>query len=147
MHFAPRALLISAAIAFSSCVTPKSYLRVATATEADFERVKDKDIVWYEFKPNDVVPFNLLYFGAIEGGATSIGVRAKKPFYLVAQKNQPMRLSYDGQSISYHQLRSIIAVVPRKDGSGGEVGWMTYLGEASDPEKELEALFEKSGEQ
>ena len=66
---------------------------------------------------------------------------AKRPFYLVARKNAPIGISYDGKNLSYHQLRSIIAVVPRKAGPGGEVGWMTYLGEANDPQQELEKLF------
>ncbi len=137
----PIRLSLLVALALTGCVAPNTYLRVATASPADFERVKDKDAVWFEFQPGDVVPFNLLYFGAIEGGATNIGVHAKKPFYLVARKNAPMSISYDGKNLSYHQLRSIIAVVPRKDGTGGEVGWMTYLGEANDPQQELEKLF------
>lgn len=126
----------------AGCVPP-AYLRVATATAADFERVSKLDGVWYEFQPGDVVPFNLLYFGAIQGGAAGMGVKAKSPFYLVSYKNQPIRVSYDGKSVSQYQLRSIIAVTPREDGPGGQVNWMTYLGEAQNPESELERLFEK----
>lgn len=125
------------------CVTP-TYLRVATATEADLERVSKLNGVWYEFQPGDTVPFNLLYFGAIEGGAGGIGVKAKSPFYLVSYKNQPIYVSYDGKSVSPYSIRSIIAVTPRRDGTGGQVNWMTYLGEAQNPEAELEKLFEKS---
>lgn len=127
----------------AGCVPP-TYLRVATATEADFERVSKLDGVWFEFQPGDVVPFNLLYFGAVQGAAGGMGVKAKTPFYLVSYKNQPIRVSYDGKSVSQYAIRSIIAVTPRSDGPGGQVNWMTYLGEAQNPEVELERLFEKS---
>lgn len=134
-------LLLAAALVVSGCVTPGPFIRVANASPADFERVKDEDVVWYEFQPGDLVPFNLLLFGAIEGGAADVVVKAKRSFFLVARKNAPMMVSYDGQSISGHRLQSIIAVVPRRDGKGGEVGWMTYLGESMNPEEELEKAF------
>jgi hypothetical protein len=131
----------------SGCVTPGPHLRVATASVSDFEKVKDENVVWYEFQPGDSVPFNLLFFGVLEGGATDITIRAKKPFFLVARKGAPMMLSFDGENISYRQVQSIIAVVPRKDGQGGEVGWMNYLGESNDPEKELETLVNSTSRQ
>ncbi|MFZ5442278.1 MAG: hypothetical protein ACOZQL_19880 [Myxococcota bacterium] len=127
----------------SACATPKTYLRVATATEADFERVSKLDAVWYEFQPGDTVPFNLFYFGAIEGGAADFGVKAKSPFYLVAYKDRPIMVSYDGENVSPYAIRSIIAVTPRHEGSGGAVNWVTYLGEGRDPERELQKLLEK----
>lgn len=146
--FVLRFALLGALVAsFSGCVTPGQHLRVATATAADFERLKDENVVWYEFQPGDSVPFNLLFFGVLEGGATDITIRAKKPFFLVARKGAPMMLSFDGENISYRQVQSIIAVVPRKDGPGGEVGWMNYLGESNDPEKELETLVNETARQ
>lgn len=138
---AMRSALLLVLLASAACVPP-TYLRVATATAADFERVGKLDGVWYEFQPGDTVPFNLLYFGALQGGAGGFGVKAKSPFYLVSYKHQPIRVSYDGKSLSPYQLRSIIAVVPSKDGTGGEVNWMTYLGEGQDPEGELKKLFD-----
>ncbi len=137
-----RTLLFLIFFVASGCVHP-TYLRVATATASDFERVSKLDSVWYEFQPGDTVPFNLLYFGAIVGGVRDMGVKAKSPFYLVAYKNQPLYVSYDGKNLSQHQIRFIVAVRPRKDGAGGEVNWMTYLGEGQSPEAELERLFSK----
>ena len=131
-------LSVSAALLVSGCVTPGPFIRVATATPADFDRVKDEQVVWYEFQPGDMVPFNLLLFGAIEGGVTDVVMKAKRTFFLVSSKHAPMMISYDGQSVSGQQLQSLIAVVPRQDGKGGEVGWMTYLGESMNPEAELE---------
>ena len=136
------ALVVSA----SSCVPP-TYLRVATATPADFERVSKLDAVWYEFQPGDEVPLNILYFGAMQAAASGIGLQAKSPFYLVAYKNQPMYVSYDGQNLSPYQLRFIVAVTPRKDGQGGQVNWVTYLGNAANPEAELEKLFTKESKE
>lgn len=129
----------------TGCVPP-TYLRVATATPADFERVSKLDGVWYEFQPGDAVPFNLLYFGAIEGGAAGFTVKAKTPFYLVAYKNQPIHVSYDGKSVSPWAIRSIIAVTPQQGAPGGQVNWVTYLGEEQNPEAELEKLFEANRE-
>ncbi|MDP1826848.1 MAG: hypothetical protein Q8L48_26485 [Archangium sp.] len=137
-----RTLSLLVFLVASGCVHP-TYLRVATATEADFERISKLDSVWYEFQPGDTVPFNLLYFGAIEGGVRDIGVKAKSPFYLVAYKNQPLYVSYDGKNLSPYQIRFIVAVTPRKEGTGGQVNWMTYLGDAQNPEAELEKLFSK----
>ena len=134
-------MFVLALLVVTGCVPP-TYLRIATATEADLERARKADSVWYEFQPGDTVPFNFLYFGAIQGGAGGVGVKAKSPFYLVSFKNQPIRVSYDGKSISPYSIRSIIAVTAR-EGGGGQVNWMTYLGESQNPEAELEKLFDQ----
>jgi hypothetical protein len=135
-----RIALLVAVLLAAGCVPP-TYLRVATATRADFERVSKLDGVWYEFQPGDEVPLNVLYFGAVEAVAGGVSFKARKPFYLVAYKHQPMMVSYDGKSVSPYQLRFIVAVTPRKDQPGGAVNWMTYLGESQDPEGELDKLL------
>lgn len=141
MRIASLVVLLAAA----GCVHP-TYLRVATATPADFERVSKLDGVWYEFQPGDAVPFNQLYFGAIQGGAGGIEVKAKSPFYIVAYKNRPLAFSYDGKNLSPYGVRFISAVTPNSEGTGGKVNWMMYLGEARDPEAELEKLLTETAE-
>lgn len=127
----------------AACLSKPTYLRVATATPAQFDAATKLDSIWYEFQAGDVVPFDLLFFGALEGGQQSTPLRAKKPFYLVASKNQPMRLSFDGRSTSMQGLQSVLFVNPREDGQpGGQVLWMTYLGESRDPSVAMKELLE-----
>lgn len=138
----PRIVAVSFLLLLSSaCAGPKTYLRVATATAVDLEEAQKKEVVWYEFQPGDVVPFQFLFFGVLEGGADLAPLRTKKRFYLVAQKNQPLSVSFDGSSFAGPQAsQSIVAVVPREDREGAKVGWIHYLGESHDPEAELKAL-------
>ncbi len=125
------------------CVKQGPRIRVSQATRAQFEATKDENEVWYEFQPGDVVPFQLIFFGALIGGLDQpMQIKAKKQFFLIARKNFPMALSFDGQSYAGpHAMQAIIAVVPGEgDAPGGQVGWMTYLGESGDTDRELEEL-------
>lgn len=143
-----RSLLLPAmfAVVGTACVTPGPHLRVATANASDFDRVKDAQEVWYEFQPGDTVPFHLLFFGAIEGAPEkSLAMRAKRQFFLVSRKNLPLMISFDGASFAAgHALQSIFSVGAIEGGKGGEVAWMTYLGDSLEPEKELEALLKQA---
>jgi hypothetical protein len=134
------------AVAGSACVTPGPHVRVATANSQDFERVKDANEVWYEFQPGDTVPFHLLFFGAIEGAPEkTLAMRAKRQFFLVSRKNLPLMISFDGATFAAnHALQSIFSVGALEGGKGGEVAWMTYLGDSLEPEKELEALLKQA---
>jgi hypothetical protein len=120
-------------------------IRVATATAADLAAAENQDVVWYEFAPGDVVPVALAFFGVMEGGAQGpVGFRAKRRFWFVMSKNGPMRLSFDGQTFAQpNSSQSVIAVMPRKDGQGGQLGWFIYMGESGDPEAELKELIER----
>src|SRR5256885_381418 len=124
-----RSILI--ALAFTGCVAHGPHVRVATASPQDFERTKDANEVWYEFQAGDVVPFHLLFFGALEGAPKDgLMLRAKRQFFLVSRKNLPLMVSFDGASFVYqHALQSIFSVGPRESG-GGEVAWITYLGDS-----------------
>jgi len=142
-----RALLLSViALSASACVTAGPHVRVATATSDDFARVKDANEVWYEFQAGDTVPFHLLFFGAIEGAPDKVlAMRAKRQFFLVSRKNLPLMISFDGASFAAgHALQSIFSVGAGEGAKGGEVAWMTYLGDSLEPEKELEALLKQT---
>lgn len=142
-RLAPALLILACA-----CATPGPYLRVATATRHDLEEAQKKPVIWYEFQPGDVVPFQFAFFGVLEGGAELAPLRAKKRFYLIARQDAPMGISFDGSSYAGPQAsQSIIAVVPRKDGDGAQVGWLHYLGESADPEAELKHLLGDQGDQ
>ena len=139
-------LLVFALLA-GGCIKRGPNIRVARATAAQFEAAKDQNEIWYEFQPGDVVPFQLMFFGALVGGLEQpMAIKAKKPFFLVSRKNLPMMLSFDGNSYAApHSMQAIIAVVPGEDGKvGGQVGWMTYLGESGDPDRELRELAEEN---
>jgi hypothetical protein len=134
----PLALLSMATIGCGAAQGPR--IRVATATAAQLEAVKDTDGVWYEFQPGDVVPVQFAFLGVVEGGVQEPAVlRAKRQFFFVTYKNQPLRLSFDGKSFAGpNASQSIIGVFPREDGKGSQIGWIIYLGDG-DPKAELEA--------
>ncbi len=141
-----RVAVLAVLLAASGCVTPGPYLRVSTAKADDLKAAVDKDVIWYEFQPGDVVPFNLVFFGAMEGaGEGPSMVRAKQKFYLVARKNMPMEISLDGHTtVGPYALKTIVMVLPKRDGDGGQVAWFTYMGDSMQPEKELEKLIERA---
>jgi hypothetical protein len=119
-------------------------VRVATATPEQLDSVKDMENVWYEFQPGDIIPVNLIFFGALEGGVEgSAGFRAKKHFYFVMSKNGPMRVSFDGKTFAGPMsTQTVIAVVPNKNAPGGKLGWLIYVGESGQPEQELKAIID-----
>jgi len=122
------------------------HVRVATATPAQLAAVEDQDNVWYEFQPGDVVPVQLGFLGAMEGGSNGPAVfRAKQHFYFVMFKNSPMQLSFDGKSLAGpNASQSLIGVIPRKDGACGQIAWLIYMGESGDPKAELKKLIESN---
>lgn len=121
-------------------------LRVATATAEEIKAVEDQDNVWYEFQPGDVVPVQLGFLGVMEGGSRNPAVfRAKQHFYFVMSKNQPMQVSFDGKTFAGPNARqSLIAVLPREDGRGGQLAWFIFMGESGDPKAALDTLIEES---
>jgi len=80
----------------------------------------------------------------MEGGSREPAIfRAKQHFYFVMFQHGPMQISFDGQSFAGpNASQSLIAVVPRKDGTGGELGWVIYMGDSGDPKAELHRLLE-----
>jgi len=119
-------------------------VRVATATPAQLAAVEDKDNVWYEFQPGDVIPVQLAFMGVVEGGSREPAVfRAKQHFYFVTFQHAPMQISFDGKSFAGPQSsKSLIAVMPRSDGKGGELGWVIYMGESGDAKAELQKVVD-----
>src|SRR5687767_1020972 len=76
-------------------------VRVATATPAELKAAEEADNVWYEFQPGDVIPVNLAFLGAFEGGARQPAVfRAKQRMFFVMFKNAPMQISFDGKTFA-----------------------------------------------
>jgi len=120
-------------------------VRVATATPAQLAEVEDKDNVWYEFQPGDVIPVQLAFMGVMEGGSEAAVFRAKQHFYFVMFQHAPMQISFDGKTFAGpHSSQSLIGVLPRKDGKGGQLGWMIYMGESADAKAELQKLVDAS---
>jgi len=139
-------LALALAVSTSACLAHGPRIRVATATPADFERAKDANQIWYEFQPGDTVPFHLLFFGALEGAPDkALLLTARRQFFLVSSKSMPLQISFDGQSFAFgHPLTSIFSVVPQETNTpGGQVAWMTYLGDSREPEKELQKLLDR----
>jgi hypothetical protein len=121
-------------------------VRVATATQAQLEAVEEENNVWYEFQPGDVVPVHFGFMGAVEGGTDGpAALRAKQQFFLVTSKQGPLRLSFDGETfVGGSSMQAIIAPVPRKDGKGGALLWMLYMGESGNAEAELDKILAES---
>ena len=137
--------LMTGACLTLACVQPEQVkVRVATATAAELEKVKDEPRVWYEFREGDEIPVELAFFGAMEGGSEGAIFRAKQTFYFVMTKNMPMYLSFDGTTLAGPQSsQTIIGVSPRPDGKGGQLGWLVYMGASGDAEGELVKILEQ----
>jgi len=137
-------LCISFLVALGACGPAMGpTVRVATATPAQLAEVEDKDNVWYEFQPGDVIPVQLAFMGVMEGGSEAAVFRAKQHFYFVMFQHAPMQISFDGKTFAGpHSSQSLIGVLPRKDGKGGQLGWMIYMGESADAKAELQKLVD-----
>ena len=141
------AFVMMAGVALGACGAPQGrHVRVATATPAELEAALQEDNVWYEFQPGDIIPVKLGFLGAMEGGAEGpVVFRAKRQFFFVMSKTGQMQISFDGKTYAGpNRSQSLIAVVPRKDGQGGELAWIIYMGESGDPQAELQQLIESS---
>jgi hypothetical protein len=132
------------AVFSTACAVPHGpYLRLATATRAELVAAKDKPEVWYEFREGDVIPVQLGYLGAAEGGpAGPVAVHVRHKFYLVMTKGAQVRISFDGESFAPPMaMQSMIAVMPTDEGGG--LAWLLYMGAAGDPEGALKKLLEE----
>lgn len=141
-----RWLLLGACLCLGAACVPAASgpkVRVATATAAQLKAVEEEDQVWYEFQPGDVVPVAFAFLGAAEGGGRQpVVFRAKQRFWFVMSKQGPMQVSFDGETFAGQRaVQSLIAVVPRRDGQGGQLAWMIYMG-TGDAETELKQLIE-----
>lgn len=139
--------LLSLAMLSSACGAAQGpRVRVATASQAELQSVEDEDNVWYEFQPGDIVPVQFGFIGAVEGGSDGpAALRAKQQFFLVTSKHGPLRLSFDGETlVGGGSMQAIIAPVARKDGKGGALLWMLYMGESGDAEAELDKILAES---
>lgn len=125
------------------------HIRVATATAEELKAADGQDMVWYEFQPGDIVPVQFGYLGAVEGGSKGpAALRAKQHFYLVASKQGGLNLSFDGKTFAgQNSSQSIIAVLPRKSGKGGQLLWVLYMGESGDAKAELQKVIAESNAQ
>ncbi len=142
-------LPLVAALLTGACVTAPAHgphIRVATATTLELEGAANQDNVWYEFQPGDVVPVYFGFIGAVEGGTKKPGLlRAKKLFFLVTSKNHPIRLSFDGKTFAGDSSnQAVLAILPRKQGKGGQLIWMMYMGEDGNAESAMDELLEAS---
>lgn len=124
------------------------HIRVATATAAQLKAAENEDNVWYEFQPGDVIPVQFGYLGAVEGGSQGpSALRAKQHFFLVASKDGPMQISFDGKTFAGpNSSQSIIAVVPQKSGQGGQLLWIIYMGQSGDAKGELKKVLAESAD-
>ncbi|MBI5536309.1 MAG: hypothetical protein HY898_26540 [Deltaproteobacteria bacterium] len=137
--------LSAAALLSAACFAPQGpHVRVATATPAEIEAVRDQDNVWYEFQPGDVVPVQFAFLGVAEGGSDRPSLlRAKRPFYFVMQKSGPMQISFDGKTFATPEsLKAVVAVMPGEP-KGGKVGWIIYMGESGDVKSEIDAVVKR----
>lgn len=92
-----------------------------------------------------MIPVQFAFLGVLEGGSREAVFRAKPHFWFVMFKNAPMQVSFDGETFAgSHNSQSMIGVIPRKDGQGGQLGWFIYMGESGDPRAELGKLVEEA---
>jgi hypothetical protein len=142
-------LVVASTLLLGACgVATGPHIRVANAPAAELKAAENQDNVWYEFQPGDVIPVQFGYLGALEGGSRGpAAFRAKQHFFLVASKQGPMQLSFDGKTFAGpNASQSIIAVLPRKSGQGGQLLWIIYMGESGNPKAELQKVLAESAD-
>lgn len=128
-------LAVSLSLLSIGCMGPSGpRIHVASATKADLAAAENADTVWYEFKPGDQVPFQFLFIGVAVAGDEPILLHAKQHFWLVMTENQPMRISYDGRTVSQQQTELVVAVVPDQNDKA-KLLWLNYVGEGSAQEE------------
>lgn len=131
--FACTALL---ALALGGCGAAQGpRVRFVSATEAQLKAAEDERIVWYEFREGDSVPLATLFTGVVEGGAPLKAV-AKRTFWLVMEKGQPPRFSFDGEHIVETNAGTAGIGLGRESGVN-HVALLVYVGK---PEDAPEAL-------
>lgn len=137
-----RLVWIVLAFLLVGCASKAPRVRIATASQAEIASANKERVVWYHFKEGDIVPFATMFYGAGQGvPETPVAVRAQQDFYLVFRRNQPVTISLDGKR-RYESGSTLLLVTPSESG-GGQVNWITFIGNAANAEKELEALLKQ----
>jgi hypothetical protein len=76
------------------------HFRYATQTAEALAAIQSEDVVWLEFQEGDVVPLEVRVAGLIDGETEApIRLVARRTFYLVHRRGEPMRLSVDGERV------------------------------------------------
>ena len=123
------------------CVsTSGPHIRLATATNSQIEAIQEESAVWYEFQPGDEVPFLFTFIGVAFSADHPVALRAKEHFWIVMVKNQPLMLSYDGESAFLQKTELAVSVAPGPNDHAVLV-WFNHVGK--DPiQMELNKLVE-----
>lgn len=111
-------------------------VRFVTAT-AEQLRAADEQSgpVWFEFHPGDEVPLVTLFTGVVEGGSGAKAI-AKRTFWIVMEKDHPVRFSFDGKTIAEANAGSASLGVGREKDLN-HVAVLVYVGKPEDAPPEL----------
>jgi len=131
---------LAVALLCAGCVKAPR-IHVASASAEQIRKASELNAVWYHFKEGDVIPFSPLFYGAGVGGLPEgVPVQVQRDFYLVFQRGRPITLSLNGRS-RMQTGKTILTITPAESGTGGRVNWITYLGNPTQAENDLEALL------
>jgi hypothetical protein len=124
------------AIAVAACGPPQGRrVRFIKATTAELSAAEQEHVVWYEFQPGDEVPLAMVFTGVVES-STPIHATAKRNFWLVVQKNQPIQFSFDGEHVVNQNAGQVALALGQHQGAN-HVGVLVYLGRPEDTPAEL----------
>lgn len=125
------AALVAVSLSLVACGPPDGRrVRFVTATAAELDAAERERTVWYEFQPGDDVPLAMVFTGVVES-VTPIQAKAKRNFWLVVQKNQPIQFSFDGEHVVNQNAGQVALALGRAE-ERNQVGVLVYLGRPED---------------
>lgn len=111
-------LALLAFVLVAACAAPSGpRVRFATATTQELEAAASAEAVWYELREGDELPLTFLFGGVLTGGAEALRLRATRTFWVVVQRDAPVRLSFDGKTLHDETLGdALLRLGPGADG-------------------------------
>ncbi|MBS2015043.1 MAG: hypothetical protein JST00_19285 [Deltaproteobacteria bacterium] len=110
-------------------------IRFVSATAAQLKAAEDERIVWYEFRQGDEVPLATLFTGVVEGGTGTKAI-AKRTFWMVMEKNRPVRFSFDGEHV-VEANAGTASIGLGRESNINHVAVVVYVGRPEDAPPEL----------
>jgi len=121
------------------CDSAGTRVHVATATPEELRAAAEDDIVWYEFREGDELPFEFGLFGDAAAMGEPTTLVARRQFWLTLSRDRQIRISYDGKTSTMDEMEFLLTVVPGKDGKA-RIVWINHLG-TGDAEEALREIM------
>ncbi len=135
----PFGSLALACALLGGCDAAGTRVHVATATPEELRAASEDDIVWYEFREGDELPFEFGLFGDAAAIGEPTTLIARRQFWLILSRDRQIKISYDGKTSTMDEMEFLLTVVPGDDGKARLV-WLNHLG-TGDAEEALRDIM------